>query len=346
MATVDIQKLYDHEYIKHAKHPTLDLIIWNYTSDCQFDKAWDEYTIMCRGLITNSKGTIIARPFPKFFNVGETPETQMYKLPQTIPEIRDKLDGSLGIQYYDGDNVCIATRRFFDKRQSIWANQWMDQQGFKRNLFIEGYTYLYEIIYPDNRVVIDYEERAELVLLAVINTEDGTELDIDKEGVRLGFETPQIINQDVGALESRAKDLLITHEGFVLRYPNGLRVKMKGDEYVRMHALINHCSTTQIWVMLKNGGNYNLTISNLPDEFHPWIKTQITKLETNYKDLMAKSQAVADQVEDYLTRRDQAKFILQEHKNISGIIFQLLDNKDPAESIWKHIKPEYEQPTW
>ena len=77
------------KYINEQKHPALDLIIWNYTPECQFSRSWDKYTEMCRGLITDSKGNIVARPFKKFFNYGEDVKL---KLPTDRPRISEKME--------------------------------------------------------------------------------------------------------------------------------------------------------------------------------------------------------------------------------------------------------------
>ncbi|NBU99435.1 MAG: hypothetical protein EBS19_14710 [Spirochaetia bacterium] len=50
-------------------HPTLPLTIWNYSEKVQYENLWDEITLMCRGLVTDNDGNIIARPFKKFFNI-------------------------------------------------------------------------------------------------------------------------------------------------------------------------------------------------------------------------------------------------------------------------------------
>ena len=66
-----IKPYVEQKFISEQKHPNLDLWIYNYTKRCQYEKKWDEVTTMCRGLILNKEGNIIARPFKKFFNIGE-----------------------------------------------------------------------------------------------------------------------------------------------------------------------------------------------------------------------------------------------------------------------------------
>ena len=69
---IDKEKYIDSGLVSEKEHPTFPLLIYNYTPVCQFSKAWDEVTKMCRGLIVHKETReIIARPFPKFFNYEE-----------------------------------------------------------------------------------------------------------------------------------------------------------------------------------------------------------------------------------------------------------------------------------
>ena len=88
------------KYISENHHPKFPLVIWNYTKLCQFEKAWDDYTEQCRGLITTLDGEVVSRPFRKFYNINERPETTIAALPAVRPEVYEKVDGSLGISYF------------------------------------------------------------------------------------------------------------------------------------------------------------------------------------------------------------------------------------------------------
>jgi len=340
---IDLTELRNREkYISCRKHPRLDLLIWNYKASCAFDGAWDTYTLMSRGLITDTEGLVIARPFPKFFNVGEKDGTQLRNLPSDIPEIREKLDGSLGIQYYDGEKVCIATRGTFDSDQGLWATEWMAK--YKRWQFLGGHTYLYEIVYPENRIVVDYGDRAELILLAVINTHDGCEVDIDREGATLDLETPALINTDVCVLAETVKNMSIASEGFVLRYPDGLRVKMKGWEYIRLHKAIFQISTTAIWEAVKLGDNLAVILDRLPEAYHPWVTQQGELIENHHAHLVRVKSHLREVIADLPTRKEQATYINRHHPEVAWMMSAILDNKDMSEKFWKVVKPEHAKP--
>ena len=82
-------------WLLSQNHPTLPLIIWNYSQTTQYENYWDEITLSCRGLVTDDKGNIVAKPFDKFFNIEEGKFEPTEKF-----EVWEKMDGSLGIVFW------------------------------------------------------------------------------------------------------------------------------------------------------------------------------------------------------------------------------------------------------
>ncbi len=335
------------DFLRNQNHPKLDLTIWNYNEKCNYENKWDEYTKMCRGLILNKKGEIIARPFPKFFNVGQNEESELKNLPGELPEITEKLDGSLGIQYYDGEKVCIASRGSFESEQSKWATDWISKE-YKKSDFKEGYTYLYEIIYPENRIVINYGKRAELVLLAVINIKDGSELDLKDEAEMLGLAYPRFYDyKNTKEIIPILSKLSGNEEGFVVRYPsNNFRVKMKGEEYVRLHKIITGLNTKHIWEYLKEGKELGEFLEAVPDEFYNWVKGNIKEMKDKFKKIMNDAMGYADFSNKFETKKEKAEYIFRNHKEISSVIFALIDEKEKKakERAWRLVKPISAEP--
>lgn len=335
------------EHINEQRHPEFPLILWNYSQRCQFDGAWDEYTKMCRGLITDLEGNIVARPFPKFFNIGQIDETKIEALLQLgTPKIYDKLDGSLGIQYYDRDVPFISTRGSFKSDQAQWATGWLRAKNLNRDSFIEGYTYLYEVIFAANRIVVSYGDRAELVLLAVVNTDTGEELDPIAEAKRIGLSSADRLAIGFNELLEKAKTLGGNEEGFVLHYSNGLRVKIKGEEYVRLHRLITGFSNKSIWELLKEGQSFDEFLERVPDEFYQWVKETKEDLERKFK--IISEQVSIDfitcerQLPEEPTRKEWAEII--KTRQYPSLLFLELDDKDLAPAIWKLLRPVFAKP--
>ena len=127
-----------------------DLTIYNYTPEVQFKKLWDEYTLVARGLILNNKGDIVARPWAKFFNLNEIPETEINSLDESIQlDITVKMDGSLGILYKHKGEWKIATRGSFDSDQAKKATKILNIKYANSLSKLEEFTentLLFEII--------------------------------------------------------------------------------------------------------------------------------------------------------------------------------------------------------
>src|ERR1700683_5287554 len=177
---LDEAKLCDHinnRVVNTQHHHYAPLVIYNYGQKAQFDGIWDDVTCKTRGLIVDqSTGEVVARPFQKFFNLGHCgrPETAMENLPAELPEITEKMDGSLGVLYRVGRMCAIATRGSFSSDQAGWASAWYTKHLGKA-VWPEGWTPLFSIISPENRIVVKYKWEG-LSLLALVNIETGEEM--------------------------------------------------------------------------------------------------------------------------------------------------------------------------
>ena len=348
MATVDLAELRRRsEYIKERRHSTLPLLIWNYNARCQAEKAWDEYTRIARGLITDLEGRIVARPFPKFFNLGEVEKTRVENLPADPPRIYEKLDGSLGILYWDGDRPCIATRGSFESEQAAWATEWV-RERVDRDIttgFRIDHTYLFEIVFPQNRIVVDYGARAELVLLAVVHTETGRELDPIKEAVRIGLPGAREFLHPLEDVQASCATLGSDEEGFVVHWPSyGLRVKMKGAEYCRLHKLLTSFSSISIWECLAAGTDLEPLMERVPDEFRAWVMDQRDSLKWAFRELQIDAEQAVRDVNRLSDRKTQALYLQAHHADVQHFAFMLLNGKDPAPLIWKRLRPAHALP--
>lgn len=329
------------EYITERSHPALPLLIWNYNARCQYERAWDEYTRMARGLITDTEGRIVARGFPKFFNLNETEETRLENLPNAPHHVYEKLDGSLGILYWDGNEPCIATRGSFTSEQAQWATKWLRERVDQLDSFREGYTYLFEIIYPANRIVVDYGDWEQLSLLAAIETATGLELCPREEGCRLGITWAERFAFGVEEIAERCTRMGSNQEGFVVHYPShGLRVKVKGEEYVRLHRLLTGFSSTSIWECLAAGQEIDAFLERVPDEFYAWVKAQQRDLLARRDEEERRARCALQEVLPLPDRKSQALHLMAHHKEIAPLVFPLLDGRDVGPMIWKRLKPE------
>jgi RNA ligase len=319
-------------FVMKNKHPNHDLYIYNYTQKTQFERVWNEVTLACRGLILDSEYNVIAKPFVKFFNVTEPENTVTPNLPF---EVYEKMDGSLGILYFVDGKPFIASRGSFDSKQSNKANEMLNTKyvDFLNKLNSEN-TYLFEIIYPENRIVLDYGTREELVLLGIINTKSGTELPLENIGFPVVKRYDAIHDfEQLKALESNDK------EGFVVKFSNNYRLKIKFSEYLRLHRIITQVSTINIWEYLKSNECLDEILEKIPDEFFDWVKQTKDDLLNQYQ--MIENQCKND-FKVLPTQKESALYF--QTCQYPSILFCMLNGKNYSDTIWRKIRPEFEKP--
>ncbi|NJL70706.1 MAG: hypothetical protein HC888_03400 [Candidatus Competibacteraceae bacterium] len=250
--------------------------LFNYSKECQFGRNWDEFTMIARGLILDlHTKAVVATPFLKFFNYAED---DIVWVPSTKFTAYEKLDGSLGI-FYRWQNTDdwwngpwqVATRGSMFSDHSKTASQMMSQMyRMDRINHLGGVTLLAEIIHPQHRIVIPYDQ-PRLVLLGGYHA-DGSEIgdhELDLISAAIGFDRPEIYS--VKTLED-AKALVDTfpydQEGFVIKYENGYRVKIKGKEYCKVHKAICDFSPLAVYdLFTEQGPDLDQYKKALPEEF-------------------------------------------------------------------------------
>lgn len=319
-------------WIQVQKHPEYPWYIYNYTQKTQYEKHWNELTLSCRGLILNENYEIVARPLPKFFNWEELNDD---KIPKLGFEVFEKLDGSLGILYWVDNKPYIATRGSFNSLQAKKANEllYTKYKNLIKNLNTRN-TYLFEIIYPENRIVVNYGSREELVLLAIIETSTGKELSMDD----IGFPRAKRIF-GINTIEDISKHYDLLNEGFVIKFSNGFRIKAKFPEYIRLHKIITEVSSISLWEDLKNGKSLEDLLKNIPDEIFQWVKEKRTQLTEHYLEI--ENQCKKD-FKILNSRKETASYFLT--CSYPKILFSMLDRRDYSPIIWKIIKPDFEKP--
>jgi T4 RnlA family RNA ligase len=323
-------------YITSQVHPNLPLTIYNYTAKAQFDKYWVDATLACRGLVLDNNYQIAARPLPKFFNLSEYQGT----LPDGVPSIYEKLDGSLMIVFYYQGQWEVASRGSFASDQAQMGRVLLANYQAHVDKLDREYTYLFEIIYPVNRIVVDYGTAERLVLLAAVQTQTGAELDhaavdwSDRAATYPATTLPEWL-KSISETESE----LNNHEGFILKWPNGFRLKYKLADYVRLHRIITRVQAKDIWECLSEHQDLDQFLDSVPDEFYNWVKETKLDLETKYRAIESECQRV---FKDLGNRKDNALYF--QTQKYPGVLFLMLDQRDYEQVIWKLIKPGYQRP--
>ncbi|MGJ5831375.1 RNA ligase [Streptomyces ossamyceticus] len=310
----------DGGLVTRKTHPTLPLSIYTYTRTAQYSRAWTTATLRCRGLIVDdTTGEIVAWPFPKFFNVGEHQHGNDYAppLPDEPFEVYDKVDGSLGIVFHYAGRWHVASKGSFASEQAMWAQAWISTSDTSR--LRPDITYLCEIVYPENRIVVDYGDHQDLVLLGAYNSkgEEGRLSWVEPDWKPIGsvvrtwptLPLPELLKlAEANTRPDGTPTSGISTEGYVIRYTSGLRAKAKLSEYVRLHKVLTGITERDIWRMLglqkyadqppklvakalgcavgeveaaraSSTSPLDALLDAVPDEFDQWVKSVAARLD-------------------------------------------------------------------
>lgn len=214
------------------------------TDDARLNR---DYAILreCRGLIFDTKGHILARRYHKFFNLNEKSFTQAHLIDWSQPHVVvEKLDGSMitpfrprGANRARWGTKMGATDVARPVEDFVHANPIYDYVA--NILEHERKTPIFEWCSRQQRIVIDYPEE-QLVLTAVRINDSGRYLPYAKLveiGNAYGIPVVRALEGGVGNVDefvARTKALR-NEEGYIIRFDNGHMLKVKADEYCRIH---------------------------------------------------------------------------------------------------------------
>lgn len=384
MPAQELTAAIDAGHVTRKSHPELPLSIYTYTRTAQYEQIWNRVTTRCRGLVADdATGAVVALPLPKFFNVGEHEAGKPYApaLPDEPFEVYDKVDGSLAVVFHYADHWRAASKGSFTSAQATWTQRRLDARDTAA--LVPGVTYLAETLYPQNRIVVDYGDRRDLVLLAAFGP-DGTEVPLAEaadhwQGIGsvvtvwpamplaelLALTESNTLPGGEGATGTDA-------EGFVLRFASGVRAKAKLAEYVRLHKVLTRVTERDIWrshgvqrfaglpaKQLAQGLNCTVAdieacggkpldelLQQVPDEFDAWVRTVITGLE----DAAARREREIDAAFAGLAHLtgDRGAFARAVREvpdaALRPALFQRLDGRATELASWRAVRPETADP--
>lgn len=320
-------------------HPSHPLLIWNYTPKVQYEQIWDEITMMARGLVTDVDGNIISRGFPKFFNIEENRHA-----PTDDFEVFEKLDGQyIGVFWFNGE-IVVNSRGSFTSPYAIEARRILDEKypNFEKLKIGEYSTFCFELI-GFEQIVVSYPH-PDLVLTGIFHNYSLSENHINQELKNtLDYIKLNVATKYSGLDYTNIKKFNWKNsEGFVVRFSNGDRCKIKFEDYINLHRQMTNLSTTAIWEALKEGTPISTILNDVPDELYDKIREYETKLKNKYTEIDVHSYIKSIEITKNNPSRKEIALNLQKYP-YRCIIFAMLDNKDYSEMIWKMIKPKFEK---
>ena len=276
--------------------PHAGLEIYTYTRQCYYGKLWNATTTLARGLVlAPAEQRIVALPFVKFFNYGEGG----LALPDLPFEATVKMDGSLGIAFHWGGDWHVATKGRLDSAQAEWAERHL--RTLRTGALDPAVTWLFEIIFDDPKsdTVIRYDFEG-LILLTGYHSGTGREIEPAQRretAVALGVRAVDVIEgTSIPALLAEAREIDEHHEGFVVRFADGLRIKIKGNRYCEIARLIMNLEPLPIWEMLLQRHDLDAARARLPEELHADFDAMSSLLRRAEATALAELEALAASV--------------------------------------------------
>lgn len=342
-----LKKMVDDGYVRFGTHNEFpELRIYEYTAKAMFEREWNSVTMKTRGLIVNwETGEVLARPFDKFFNYGEPSQLNQIHLEMDDEvEVYDKVDGSLGILYRRPDGfLAIATKGSFHSEQAEWATKEI-RKYMTTHFRGDGLTWLFEIVYPANRIVVDYGDFEGLVLLGARDIDFGDTYAPDelpdwkwRKATHFRYKTLR------EALEATPRP---NAEGFVVYLPKkDVRIKVKQEDYLVMHRLISLVNEQYVYDALSTGKSMGDIVGALPDEFREFVENTVCNLQDEF--MRIRSMVLHDHTQIYrlgMTKKEYAKKVLEGDYKYSSFMFSLFDkNPKYLDNIWKTLSPKYQK---
>lgn len=311
---------------------------YTYSHECQFQKHWNEYTTLSRGLILNAEGVIVARPFSKFFNYSEYADKSSLK-DLEILRVTDKIDGSLGIFYFHDGKWRCNTKGSFTSEQSVKGLELF--QSIPSHLLSPSYTYLAEIVYPENRICVQYKDTKLHFLTCIENKLHAHDIygyEIVRALVRDTLESNPSAPIDIArsaplfSLESCLEFIAgnpANTEGLVVHFANGLRLKFKTEEYLILHKLVSGLNENRVKeLLLEKNFDIEGILRMFPEEFqeeiNKWAKPLINRHNEIFTYVMlgtygGSKKEFALSIKDYEPILKMALFMMYDGKNFRDI---------------------------
>lgn len=339
----EVARGYVHE------RPVGNLSLFKYTEKCVYDKAWNKTNERCRGIVFDtSTGTIVCKPFHKFFNVGERPNTSMKVLAHKIkrmgiPQATVKMDGSMvAIFHYDGE-WRTATPGSLESPQAQYAKRKLLPKYRFETLPID-LTYVCEMIAPWDREckVCHYGDRDELIVLAAFENK-WEQIEVPRQQVLLLAEKaglPVVEEYPLDPEDPLNTPIPDGKEGYVAKFDDGFRVKVKSRWFMHWHRLADQVSYKRVAELLEKAeGDIAYILKEAPETIRDKVDDVAGYIMGKKQRIEIETDKVWTQVKDPQDFKACAE-LFKQHGPLQSILFARMRGREEDPVVWKMIKKE------
>lgn len=255
----------------------------------------------------------------------------------------------IGVFRHNGEMV-VNSKGSFTSPYTIEAKRILEEKyprfverfgnGFNSSK-VYPFTYCFELI-GFEQIVVNYPE-PDLILTGIISKKTGNDFTGRWDFVK--YDELKKVQKFNGLDWKNVKQLNWENkEGFVVRFSNGQRCKIKFEDYLKLHRQMTNLSTTGIWEALRAGVPVSSILNDVPDEFYGKVREYEMILWDKYFALEEVHKDAFEILEfKSLDRNTFAEMVNNTTTLIKGVLFCMLDGKDYANHIWKSIKPKFEK---
>ncbi len=336
--------------------------IFNYGLNCTFS---DPVVQEARGIILDYINLeVVCWPFRKFGNHNEGYADQ---IDWSSARVLEKVDGSIVKLWYDK----LAARWQFSTNGMIRAEhapiegmsglsygdiirQADNLKDIPFDDLNKDYTYIFELVSPETRIVVKYE-KASLYHLGTRSNVTGEEYELDI-GIRKPKSYPlasldDCIDAALALNKTDGEDEDVDKEGFVVVDKHWRRVKVKSPDYIMMHHVSMMKTITKkecVRVLLEERERLDGIYANCP-ELIPAIKYYDYKLAELARDADKIAMLSRSLYNEYSRERKAVAGVIGKHR-LSMVGFACLETEEkgseyllrlPIEKLCKLI-PDYE----
>ena len=250
-----------------------------------------------RGIVLCKKtNQVVCYAFDKFFNHGEKAAA---KIDWDSACFYEKCDGSLMKVYNHKDEWIVGTNGTIDASTARTAckqtfRQLFDeaaaQSGFSFDALDKNCTYMFELLHPNNVIVVRHEQPS----LRHLGTRNNLTLEENRDFI--GVPQPKVFDFDsLQQCVDAVKNFDSTQEGVVVCDQNYARVKVKGHVYLRLHYTLTsvHMTPPQMAARIFLSGEQNeiaaysrensqidhvsALVGKLEKHFDEWCRQRVTQ---------------------------------------------------------------------
>ena len=324
--------------IRVDHHPTLDLRLIKYTANAVYaihsrDKISDftgklglsvdeirDFIIQCRGLVIDSNYNIVTNVVPKFFNYQDFKMDELVGKFLSVPyRVTEKADGSAILLFnYDAKWIFTTLGKFNQPQAQKAKNLFGAMYSYE--MLDTNLTYMFECVYPENRIVVDYGMKDRLIFI--------TAMDSDEKEYGWIHSRDSVVEHNFGLFGLiREMQMDGNNEGYVVQFEDGLRIKFKTDAYVKRHKLYGGQYKIDVILSMDSFAHLmsdtRVFLEGIVDHYHDGIRQVNTLVDRTMKEISSMD-----------TRKEQALYIQSNiAQELWSVMFSALSKKENTNDL-------------